>query len=146
VELTTDQKGAIAEAEIAAAAIKLGVGVFKPLSDGERYDLIFDLRPALLRVQCKWAPLEGDVVVIRCYSCRRARDGLRRASYGAGQIDVIAAYCAQLDRCFLLTPDTFDGHPVVCVRVRSARNNQRLRINWANDFNFEARLTALLGP
>ena len=55
-ELTTDQKGAIAELAIAHAAAVLGVGVFKPLTDGERYDLIFDLRPRLLRVQCKWYP------------------------------------------------------------------------------------------
>ena len=53
--LTTDQKGSIAEAEITAAAIRLGVGVYRPLSEGERCDLIFDLRPTLMRVQCKWA-------------------------------------------------------------------------------------------
>jgi hypothetical protein len=41
--MTTDQKGAIAEACIAAEAIKLGIGVFRPLAD-ERYDLIFDTR------------------------------------------------------------------------------------------------------
>jgi hypothetical protein len=52
--LSTDQKGAIAEAAIAFAATKLGVGVFKPLTV-EPYDLIFDLRPRLIRVQCKWA-------------------------------------------------------------------------------------------
>jgi hypothetical protein len=40
VELTTDQKGAIAESAIVHAAIKLGIGVYKPLSDGERYDLV----------------------------------------------------------------------------------------------------------
>ena len=51
--LTTDQKGSIAEAEITAAAIRLGV--YRPLSEGERCDLIFDLRPTLMRVQCKWA-------------------------------------------------------------------------------------------
>ena len=45
--LTTDQKDAIAESAIAHEAIKLGIGVFKPLSDGERYDLILDLRPRL---------------------------------------------------------------------------------------------------
>ena len=39
---TTDQKGAVAELAIAAAAIDLGIGVSRPLSD-ERYDLIFDL-------------------------------------------------------------------------------------------------------
>jgi PD-(D/E)XK endonuclease len=50
--LTSDQKGAIAEAAIARAAIELGIGVARPLAD-QRYDLIFDLRPRLLRVQCK---------------------------------------------------------------------------------------------
>jgi hypothetical protein len=41
VELTTDQKGAIAETAIVHTAIKLGIGVAKPIAD-ERYDLIFD--------------------------------------------------------------------------------------------------------
>jgi PD-(D/E)XK endonuclease len=69
--LTTDQKGAIAESAIVHAAVKLGVGVYKPLTDGERYDLILDLRPQLVRVQCKWATLDAGAVVVRCYSCRR---------------------------------------------------------------------------
>ena len=51
--LTTDQKGAVAELAIAHAVAQIGIRVFKPLTDGERYDLIFDLRPELLRVQCK---------------------------------------------------------------------------------------------
>jgi len=34
----TNQRGAVAEVEIAAAAIKAGIGVFKPMCDGERYD------------------------------------------------------------------------------------------------------------
>jgi hypothetical protein len=34
--LTTDQKGAAAELAIAHAAAELGIGVFKPLTDGAR--------------------------------------------------------------------------------------------------------------
>jgi hypothetical protein len=34
--LTTDQKGAIAESAIVHAAIKLGVGVYRPLVEGGR--------------------------------------------------------------------------------------------------------------
>jgi hypothetical protein len=100
--LTTDQKGAIAEAEIAAAAIKLGVGVFRPLSDGERYDLVLDLRPTLLRVQCKWGALVGDVVIVRCCSCRRSSTGMLKRSYAAAEVDAIAAYCQSLDACYWL--------------------------------------------
>jgi hypothetical protein len=144
--LTTDQKGAIAESAIVHAAIKLGIGVFKPLTDGERYDLILDLGPRLLRVQCKWAPLIGDVVVVRCYSSRRAGDGLRRRSYTAAEIDVIAAYCPDLDRCFFVPAERFDGHLEIGLRIAPSRNNQRSGINWADDFAFAARLTALVGP
>ena len=53
--MTPNQKGAIAEAAIAWQATKLGFGVLKPLAEGERYYLVLDLRPRLLRVQCKWA-------------------------------------------------------------------------------------------
>jgi len=42
--LTTDQKGATAELAIAHVAASHGVGGFKPLTDGECCDLIFNVR------------------------------------------------------------------------------------------------------
>lgn len=144
--LTTDQKGAVAELAIAHAAAALGVGVFRPLTDGERYDLIFDLRPRLLRVQCKWAARIGDVLVIRCRSCRRTREGLVHRGYTRDEIDVIAAYSAQLDRCYFVPLDQFDGKSALQLRLVPARNNQQLGINWAEEFSFDDRLRALLGP
>jgi hypothetical protein len=144
--LSTDQKGAVAELAIAHAAAELGVGVFKPLTDGERYDLIFETGVQLIRVQCKWAPLDGQTVLVRCYSNRRAREGLRRRSYTANEADAIAAYCPALDRCFFIPAARFDGHYQVVLRLQPSRNNQRLGINWAEGFDFGARLTALLGP
>ena len=57
--MTTDQKGAIAEAVIVQVATRLGLGVLKPLIAAERYDLVLDLRPGLIRMQCKWAALGG---------------------------------------------------------------------------------------
>ncbi len=61
--LTTNQKGAIAEAAVMQEAIDLGLGVWLPFAE-EPYDLILDLRPGLLRVQCKQAVLRGDVINI----------------------------------------------------------------------------------
>jgi len=144
--LTTDQKGAVAELAIAYAAAELGVGVFKPLTDGERYDLIFETGVRPIRVQCKWAPLDGQTVLVRCYSNRRAREGLRRRSYTASEADAIAAYCPGLDRCFYVPAPRFDGHAELRLRLAPSRNHQRLGINWAEDFDFGAKLTALLGP
>ena len=143
MQLTTDQKGSVAEAHIVAAAVDLGVGVFKPLSDGERYDLIFDLRQKLIRVQCKWATRQGDVVLVRCRRCRRTASGLLHRGYTAEEIDAFAAYCAQLDRCFVIPIDACAGRMAIQFRLAPSRNNQRTGINWADDFDFAATLRRL---
>jgi hypothetical protein len=142
--MTTDQKGAIAEACIVAAALKLGVEVYRPIAEGGRYDMIFDIGSKLWRVQCKWASRYGDVVVVRCYSARRAREGLRRRRYTPDEIDAFAVYCHELDRCFFLP---FADAPTQEVRLRLSptRNNQRRKIKWADDFDFTARLTQAQG-
>jgi hypothetical protein len=41
VELSTDQKGAIAETAIAAHATRLGIEVYRSVAEGGRFDLLF---------------------------------------------------------------------------------------------------------
>jgi PD-(D/E)XK endonuclease len=145
VELSTDRKGAIAELAIAKAAVELGVDVYRPVAEGGRYDLIFELADGLVRVQCKWASRYGDVLVVRCYSARRTRDGLIRRPYEPGEVDAFAAYCSDLDRCYFLPYEAFPRRNQIHLRVARTRNNQRLRINWADDFEFGARLARVPG-
>lgn len=146
MELSTDQKGAIAESAIVHAAIKRGIGVFKPVTDGHRYDLIFDLVLRLVRVQCKWAPLYRNVVVVRLYTSRRTATGLSRRRYTAGEIDAMALYCQELDRCFYIPMERVDGHHELSLRVEPCRNNQAEGVNWADDFAFERLALPSEGP
>ena len=141
--LSTDQKGSIAEAAIAFNATKLGIDVYKPLSDGTRCDLILDLGGRLTRVQCKWATRSGNVVVIRCYSCRRTRNGLLKRVYTADEIDAFAAYCMDLDRCYFFPFEAFRGRGTIQLRLAPTRNNQQIGINWAEEYQFEATLRGL---
>jgi hypothetical protein len=143
--LTTDQKGAIAEAAITLEAIKLGIEVYRPVAEGGRFDMIFVIQERLLRVQCKWAPLCDDRVIVRCYSNRRAREGLRRRVYTADEIDAFAAYCPELDRCYFLPIGSFAARTQVFLRLSPTRNNQRSLVNWAKDFEFAATLGRLQG-
>jgi hypothetical protein len=142
--MTTDQKGAIAEACIAAAAIKLGIDVYRPVAEGGRYDMIF-ATDRLLRVQCKWASRRGTVLTISCQSARRCADGFIRRRYTAEEVDAIAAYCLELDRCFLLPIALVENRPSISLRLAPCRNNQRRRVNWADDFDFAATLGHLQG-
>jgi hypothetical protein len=141
--LTTDQKGAIAEMAIAWEATKLGIEVYRPLHEGGRFDMIFVLRDGLAPFALDAASRKGDVLIIRCYSCRRAREGIRKRLYSAEEIDAFAAYSAELDRCFYLPFDLVAGRHVVQLRLARARNNQTRGINWADQYDFAARLTRL---
>jgi PD-(D/E)XK endonuclease len=138
--LTTDQKGAIAEMGIAWHATQLGVDVYKPVAEGGRCDLIFDFDGRLWRVQCKWASRQRDVLIVRCYSCRRAREGMRKRRYTPDEVDAFAAYYAERDRCYFMPIALFPRSAQICLRLAPARNNQRQLVNWAKDFEFAATL------
>ena len=138
--MTTDQKGAIAEMAIAWAAIRLGIDVYRPMSEGGRYDLILDLGEKLCRVQCKWASRKGETLVVSCQSARRCADGFIRRRYTAEEVDAIAAYSLELDRCFFIPIALVENRPAISLRLTPCLNNQRRRINWADDFDFAATI------
>jgi PD-(D/E)XK nuclease superfamily protein len=138
--LSTDQKGAIAETAVIHAAVKLVIDGYQPVVDGTRCDLILDLGRRLTRVQCKWAARTGDVLVIRCYRCRRTKDGLLKRGYTADEIDAFAAYCLDLDQCYFFPLEAFGGRTTIQLRLAPSRNNQQVGINWAEAYEFDATL------
>jgi prevent-host-death family protein len=137
--MNSSQKGAIAETAIALAATRLGIGVSRPLQEQLAYDLVFDLGPNLLRVQCKCATRKGDVAVVpvrRTYFSPTR--GYVRGTYSADEVDAVAAYCEELDRCYLIPIDRLGGKGFVHLRLEPARNNQSASINWAADYELGA--------
>ena len=136
--MDSNRKGAIAEAAIIHAATELGLVVLKPLSDGRRYDLVLDNGSRLLRTQCKWATLDGGVVVVRIRTSRVTPAGYVATTYAAGEIDGIAAYCRALGDAFWLPIEEFEGQGYAHLRVAPARNNQRQLVKWAADYRFGA--------
>jgi prevent-host-death family protein len=135
---STNHKGNVAEAAIAAEATKLGVDVLKPLVEHTRYDLVFDIDGHLLRVQCKWAPRNGDVVVVNLAGFRYTARGHVRSVYSADEIDAVAVYCEELNQCYLLPIDLVDGMRGLHLRLAPPRNGQRASLNWAADYELGA--------
>ena len=136
-------KGAIAEAEIAAAAVRLGVPVLRPIADHCRYDLGFEIGDRLLRVQCKWGKLQGDVVVVRVSTCRLTPNGYVKTSYRTSEVDLVGVYCGELDRCFLLPISLVAGKSVLYLRMEPPANGQRACITLAKDYEFAGAVAQL---
>jgi PD-(D/E)XK endonuclease len=136
--LSSNQKGAIAEAEVAAAAIQLGMDVYRPVVEGGRYDLILGVGNALLRTQVKWANREGDVVIVRGQTCRHTPNGYVRTRYSAAEIDGIAAWCPETDDCYFVPAAEIAGRAGFSLRLAPARNNQELLVHWASQYRLGA--------
>jgi prevent-host-death family protein len=140
---STNLKGAVAELKIAAAAAELGVSVLQPMTEHGRYDLVFEIAGRFLRVQCKWAPREGDVVVVRLSGYRIGTKGRIRTKYQAGEIDAVAAYCGDLDRVYLLPAQRVIGATAIQLRLAPPRNGQRAALNWAAEFELPGAVAQL---
>jgi prevent-host-death family protein len=139
-----NHKGNVAELAIATEAAKLRLSVLKPLTEHERYDLILGIGGSLLRVQCKWASLRDDVVRVRFHSSRHSPTrGYIRTTYGVDEVDAIAIYCGDLDKCYLLPIENFAGKNGAHLRVGPARNNQRASLHWATDYEFPGAVAQL---
>jgi hypothetical protein len=142
--LTTNQKGAIAEAEICCAAAWAGIAVYRPIADHSRADLLFDLGNRVARVQCKWERYEDGVIKIRLSTCRLSpTQGYIRTTYSAEEIDAVAVFCLTFDATYLLPISLVGGRREIFLRVDAARNNHQVGLKWARDFIFPGAIAQL---
>lgn len=143
--LSTNQKGALAELRIAAAAVELGVPVLAPMQEHSRYDLGLEIAGRLLRVQCKWGLLDAaaKLVKVNLASSWCTPTGYEQRQYELGEIDLLAVYCGDLDRCYLLPGDLVTGRRAIWLRLEEPRNNQRACINLADGFEFAGAVAQL---
>ena len=138
MSLDPNDKGNIAEAAIAFHAARLRIPVLRPACEHTRYDLVLDMGSRLLRVQCKWAALEGEVVAVRAVTSRRGPNGFVRGHYSAEEVDALAAYCPDTDECYLVPIEAFDGRSQMCLRYGPPRNGQRASIHYAGEYRLGA--------
>ncbi len=135
----SNHKGNLAELAIAKGAAELGIGVYKPLTEHGRCDLVFDVAGQLIRVQCKWARPRGEVLVIQTGSSYHSpTKGYVRSTYSAIEVDAIAAFCAASDTCYLLPISEIEGLSVIHLRLFPARNGQFAGVRMAADYELGA--------
>jgi hypothetical protein len=143
--MTPNQMGAIAEAAIAWEATKLGIPVLRPMFIDCRYDLVFELPTGLLKVQCKWAPMRKNVVLVTARTCRRVAGGYERSTYTPEEIDAVGAYCPEIERCYLIPVRDIPPSGSMNLRLAAAKNNQLKRLHSAAEYELDSGAIAQLG-
>jgi prevent-host-death family protein len=143
--LSSNRKGAIAETKIAAAATELDIPVLRPITEHARYDLAFEIGGAILRVQCKWGALDnnGALIKVSLRSSWCTPSGYEHRQYKADEIDLVAVYCGELDRCYLLPHELAVGRNGIWLRLTPPKNAQRASVNLASQFEFHGAVAQL---
>jgi prevent-host-death family protein len=144
--LDSNRKGAIAEMKIATAAVELDIPVLRPVTEHCRYDLGFELGDRILRVQCKWGRLDegAAVIIVALQTCwHTPGQGYVRRPYTEKEIDAVAVYCGELDRCYLLPGALVAGRRGIQLRLVPPKSSQRACINLAADFEFAGAIAQL---
>ena len=141
--LTPSRKGSIAEAVIAAEAVKAGIFVLRPLVEGGRYDLVFEIAGRFVRVQCKSGTRRGEVIAVGTGTCRLTPHGYVRTTYDRSEVDAIAIYCPETNGCYLMPIADVRGRANVYLRLAPARNNQEFAITYAADYEFHGAIAQL---
>jgi prevent-host-death family protein len=136
-------RGTVAEMAIALEAVRLGVEVFKPLSEHSRCDLIFGVGGRLYRVQCKSAKRRREVLVINLMSSWHTPDGYVRNKYEPGEVDLIAAHSHESGTNYLIPFELVTGLSAFHLRLSPPRNGQRASIHFAERYQLPGAIAQL---
>ncbi len=126
---------------VMAALQRLGYGLYMPLGENTRCDLIMESRGELVRIQCKTGRLrKGAVAFSLCSNYGHHRNPETRHRPYQGQIDFFAVYCPETNGVYLVPITDVPGSRQARLRVDPPRNQQRKRIRFAARYEI-ARVT-----
>ena len=119
------------------------MNVLRPLTEGGRYDLLFEIEERFVRVQCKSGKLRDGVIIVPTRSCRLSPRGYVRTTYDASEVDAIAVYCHETGGCYLIPIEDVRGRWEIRLRLAPARNNQEFAITYAETYAFHGAIAQL---
>lgn len=129
----TTRIGDITEMAVAAALVRQGRKLLRPISSATRYDLLIDNEDgSFVRVQCKTGRLRDGRVEFRLYSV--SGHNTKAVGY-VGQVDAYGVYCPQTATTYLV-PVTAIGAcgALATLRVADARNGQTRGVRLAAEY------------
>jgi hypothetical protein len=112
-----------------------GFALYMPFGENTRADLIVDDGSTLARVQCKTGRLrDGAVRFATCstYAHHRSASDARRDYLS--DVDAFAVYCPETTAVYFVPIDALPVRTRGALRVAPCRNNQRLRVRFAAEF------------
>jgi len=126
-ELTSKQRGELAEMMFMVKAAQKGFATAKPYGDSRRYDFVLDVGQRLWRVQVKSSSARqyGSYLV----NLQRNANG-EVVPYDASEIDFVVAYVMPCDAWFVIPVEAIHGRQSAKRWVHGERRSGRVGKYW----------------
>jgi len=129
----TKDKGDLGVLKAQIDLFEQGFTIFVPLTEHCPFDLVAYKDGDFRRVQVKYRALDQfGKVDVKFSTCWTDRHGTHTSPVDKGEVDVYCIYCPDTDECYYLRPHDFGSN--VSLRVRTPKNGQTKRVNFAADF------------
>lgn len=118
--------------------------VSKPLTNNARYDLIIEKNSKLYRVQVKTTnAIKDGKMEFATKTTNYSKGGWKSNAYTHNEVDLFFLYCVENNWCGLYIPTEQEIPQTLTIRLDPPKNNQKIGIRLANDYNFETQYGAL---
>ena len=118
--------------------------VSKPLTNNARYDLIIEKNSKLYRVQVKTTnAIKDGKMEFATKTTNYSKGSWKSKAYTHDEVDLFFLYCAENNWCGLYIPTEQEIPQTLTIRLDPPKNNQKIGIRLANDYNFETQYGAL---
>jgi len=129
----TKDKGDLGVLKAQIDLFEQGFTVLVPLTEHSPFDLVAYRGGEFRRVQVKYRALDRfgkvDAKFSTCWADKR---GTHTSPIDKDEVDLYCIYCPDTDECYYLRPHDFGSN--VSLRVRTPKNGQTRRVNFAADF------------
>ena len=128
-------KGDLAELKVIEWCLQKGYTPLTPFGGANncRYDIAYDDRQSIKRVQVKCRSLYDDKLQIEITKQQNGRPGLV-LTYTADEFDKFFIYCPDTDKLYDIPFELFEGHKCLTFRNTPPKNNQKTGVKMLKDY------------
>ena len=118
----TKDKGDLGVAKVFADLASKGYLVLLPATEHAAFDLVAYDEARFVRVQVKYRSARNGAIKVAFRSLWADRNGTHIRKLDKTEVDAVAIYCPEVDRCYYLDPTDFGDSATL--RIQQARNGQ----------------------
>jgi hypothetical protein len=138
--MNSKKKGDVTELKCITYLNELGYVTSVPFGENARYDFIVDVCGILLRVQAKTCSFQDGSIEFSCESSRSNSHQVFYRKYSPNEIEYFATFYN--DKCYFVPAGECGRSKVL--RLSPPANNQKSKINLAEDYEVEVQIKKLL--